>query len=325
MSNKKSNNKNDGEINIPSDVKEFAKANYKKYKKNNKGYYDSKKERKETYMLYLLDLLPKTIMFMVKYGYIKNDELQKTKDKVYAKFIEDDFNEFIIKEIEDGAEIENIKYLPIIYREIMGEMNRLNNEALAEDPNAKLPHDMRLMVECVKAIMKKKLKKMKKADVPMKVAFDTLCIIPCDDALESSQFYRIRMFYECLYEHAKTTAIPFNALMDVIVKKEKYYSMFITFALLERKEKFTSLTDSQKKLYMDISNWCFDTMENKIDDANLNTMLKVYVSKRRRDESQGKDSNRRYVLSTLSETDYERIAKTVKNMIAKDDSLKKYL
>ena len=42
MAGNKNNNKR--RVHIPSDVKEFAKADFKKFKKRNKDYYDSKKE-----------------------------------------------------------------------------------------------------------------------------------------------------------------------------------------------------------------------------------------------------------------------------------------
>ena len=64
------------QVKINADAKEFASATFKKYKKHNGDYYDSKKELKESYNLYLVDLLPATIEFVVKYGHIKNEEIQ---------------------------------------------------------------------------------------------------------------------------------------------------------------------------------------------------------------------------------------------------------
>ena len=51
-------------VRIPDEVKEFGKAKYKKYKKENKEYFDSKKEMKESFyssqaynLQYVIDFL----------------------------------------------------------------------------------------------------------------------------------------------------------------------------------------------------------------------------------------------------------------------------
>lgn len=319
MSNK---NKN-GSIRINEDAKEFAKITFKRYKKEQGDYYDSKKELKSSYAMYLIDLLPGTIEFIVKYGYINKEEVQNVKVEIYKKINDPDFIKLIKKELKNGNKIDNIKLLPIIIKEILMEGKKLNDEALAKDPNAKL-YDMSDLVELSQLILKKKMKKLGKLGISSNVAFDALSIIPCDKALESSQFYRIHSLYECLYEHAKSSAIPFAELMNGMIEPS-YYPAFITFALLERKEKFTKLTDAQKKLYLDISNWCFDTMENSLNKEEISTIIKTYVAGRKKDESQGKDGNRRYALSSLSATDYEKISKVINKMVAEDDTIKKYL
>lgn len=316
-------NKNGQQVKINSDAKTFASSTFKKYKKQNGDYFDSKKELKSSYAMYLIDLLPDTIEFVVKYGYINKEEVQQTKAAIYAKINDPDFIKVLKKELKNDNKIKNIKLLPIIIKEILMEAKRVNDAALAEDPNAKI-YDMSDLVELAQMILKKKMKKMEKAGISSTVAFDALSIIPCDDALETSQFYRIHALYDCLYEHAKGTAIPFADLMEVLVGEE-YYPVFITFALLERKEKFLKLTDAQKSLYLEISNWCFKTMEKDLKKEEVESIIKTYVAGRKRDEAQGKDGNRRYALSSLSADDYERISKVITKMVAEDDSIKKYL
>ena len=158
----------------------------------------------------------------------------------------------------------------------------------------------------------------------MAVSFDILSVIPKDEVLESSQNYRIHMLMDTLYEHAKSKAIPFATIMNILVGEE-FYPMFTVFALLERKEKFGTLTDAQKVLYLDISNWVFNTMEKDLTKDQLQEVVNTYIRSRRRDDAQNKDGNRRYALSTLSETDYPRISSFIKKLIANDDTLKKYL
>jgi hypothetical protein len=172
--------------------------------------------------------------------------------------------------------------------------------------------------------LKKKLKKFEKEGVDEALALDALSIIPKKSVLDVSSTYRIHMLMEVLYEHAKNKTVPFATMLDILVG-EKYYPTVTVFALLERKEKFGTLTDSQKVLYLEITNWVFNTMEKEFSKEQLAAIINKYISARRRDESQNKDGNRRYALSTLSETDYPRISGFIKEMIAKDNSIQKYL
>ena len=310
-------------IHINPDVKDFANLTLKKYKKKNEEYYESKKELKSSYNMFLIDLLPAAIEFVVKYGYIDDQEVQDTKIQIYAKLNDPDFIKVIKKEIKKGNKIENIKLLPIIIKEILIEANKANADILKNDPNAKT-YDMSDLMELSNMILKKKIKKLTKIGVSEAIAFDILSIIPTDDALKASQFYRIRSFYETLYEHAKGAAIPFADVVDCIFT-DIYKTPLIVFALLERKEKFSKLTDAQKALYLDISSWCFNTMEKDLDKNECEQVIKLYVNGRRRDESQGKDGNRRYQLSSLSSEDYPKINKVITKMTTENESIKKYL
>lgn len=316
-------NGNNGGVRIHEDALDFAKITFKKYKKKYADDYDSKKEVKSGYYMFLADLLPKTIEFVVKYGYIKNEEVQETKDAIFSKLSDEGFVKFLKKLIKDGEKIENIKQLPIVIKEIVMAADKYNTEELAKNPNASIV-DVSDLIELSQLIMKKKLKKFEKEGVDAALAFDVLSVIPKDDVLTSSQNYRIHMLMDTLYEHAKSKTVPFATIMEILVGEE-FYPMFTVFALLERKEKFGTLTDAQKTLYLDISNWVFNTMEKDLTKDQLQEVVNTYIRSRRRDESQNKDGNRRYALSTLSETDYPRISSFIKKLIANDDTLKKYL
>ena len=126
-----------------------------------------------------------------------------------------------------------------------------------------------------------------------------------------------------MYEHAKKEDVPYALIMENIVD-ETYFPTFIAFSLLERKDKFSRLDDNQKKLYLTISNWCFDTME-KLRKEEIEAIVNTFITSRKRDEGNGKDSARRYALSSLSEADYPKICKVITKMIADNDSIKKYL
>ena len=326
MSKKKKNQQpqqSGNKIRIHEDAIQFAKMSYKKFKKKYGDNYDSKKEVKNAFFLYLIDRLPKAIEFVVRYGHIQNDEVKKTKDGIYEHLVNEDFIKILKKELKAGTKIDSIKLLPIIIADIVAITDRNNAEALAEDPKAKV-YDMSDLIEVSQIILKKKLKKFKKANINEKLAFDCLSVIPTDDVLTVSQNYRIRQLFDVLYEHARNEAIPVADVMKVIAGAE-YYPVIVVFALLERKEKFGTLTESQKNFYLAVSNWAFNVMEKDLSKEELTTVLNTYVRARRRDEANGKDGNRRYVLSTLSADDYPRIAGKVNQMMTYNDQLKKYL
>ena len=302
-------------IRINDNVKEFAKLTLKKYKKENGNFFDSKKETKASYYMSLVDLLPDVIEFVIKHGHLPNQEIQEIKTYIYQKLTDYDFIKVLKKEIKHGNKIKNIKLFPIIIREILEEAKKVNDQLLAQN--------MDDIQELLQIILKKRLKKFAKAGIDAATALDILSVIPCDDALNISQFYRIKSFFDCLYEHVKGVAIPFETIMELITDEE-YYPMFITFALLERKERFAKFTEAQKTLYVDISTWCFKTMESSKTDT-IKSIINVYINGRKRDDSQGKDGNRRYNLATLVPDDYPKITKVINAMLSHDDSIKKYL
>lgn len=309
-------------IRINEDVREFAKLTLKKYKKENGNFFDSKKETKESYYMSLVDLLPEVIMFVVKFGHVQNEEIQNVKTLIYQKLTDYDLIKVLKKELKNKNKIKNIKLFPIIIQEILEEAKKVNDQLLAQDKNAET-YRMDDIQELLQIILKKRLKKFAKAGIDTATSLDVLSIIPCDEALDISQFYRIKSFFDCLYEHVKGVAIPFETIMS-LVTSEEYYPMFITFALLERKERFAKFTEAQKTLYVDISTWCFKTMEGLKSDA-IKSIINVYINGRKRDDSQGKDGNRRYNLSTLVPDDYPKTTKVINAMLSHDESIKKYL
>lgn len=313
-----SENKN--KFKVPSEVKEFAKASYKKYKKHND--FDSKKEAMKSFNLYLMDMLPEVIEPMVKYGYLIKREEPEIHNAVLNKFCNEDFIKSVKKELKRGNKIKNIKLFPIIIGEMIETINSQNAQILSENPNATVYTGSDL-IELGQMILSKKIKKFTKAGIDENIAFDVLSIIPTDSCLEKSYNFRIASFEKVLYEHSKAKVIPFAEIMNLLVDKE-WYAPFIKFFLCERKEVFGHLTDNQKAFYLSVSNWCFDTLES-LDRISIERILDTIIQARKIDESKGKDSPRRYSLTSLSETDYPRIFKMVQKKVSESEVNKKYL
>ena len=111
--------------------------------------------------------------------------------------------------------------------------------------------------------------------------------------------------------------------MKLVFKDEEYIGSVITFALLERKEKIATFSEGQKKLFNDITEYCFKKMENMSKD-DIGSILKAYVENRQRDDKANRDTNRRYYISSLPENDFPKILKVVERMCSANEDIKKY-
>ena len=319
---KEKNEKKNSGFKIPEDAKKLAKLNPKKFKKDSKDYYDTKKELKKAYYAQIMDYLPVSIQLLVRYGHVP--EVKELKDSIYEKITDEDFVKYLTKEIKDDYEFDNMELLPNIIYDIVKEAARQTELEKTANPDQKEEYDVSDLVELSQLILKKKIKKMVKAGIDKDVAFDVLSTIPTPNILKKSQYFHIRALFTVLYEHAKTMDINFEEIIKILFKDDdSYIEHIITFALLERKEKISNFNDSQKKLFNDITEYIFKTLEDMKRDR-IYKILKSYCEARSRDEKQNRDTNRRYYISSLPENDYPKILKVVEKICEDNDSLKKY-
>lgn len=317
----KNKNGNRKDFKLPDEVKSFIKIDFKRFKKKEGDYYDSKKQLKKAYFAQLVDLLPQVLAVLVKNG--NAPSVRENRNAIYKKICDVDFLKYLRKEIKKGCEFDNLILLPTVCYDIVMEAKRQEAARNADNPDQEVTFDVSDVVGLADDILKKKVKKLKKDGIDETVAFDILCVIPTPKILQRSQQYHIRRFFTVLYEHAKTKEINFAKIVKHVFKDEDYIPSVITFALLERKEKIGNFTETQKKLFNDITEYCFTTLEEfKKDD--IYAVLKAYVDIRRRDENQGKDTNRRYYISSLPESDYPKILKTVTRLCDLNELNKKY-
>lgn len=314
-------------IRIPDEVKEFGKMKYKKYKKENKEYFDSKKELKENYYSALTYNLQYVIDFLVQKRHIQEDNVQDAKNKCYAQIAGEEgegFVKYLTKAYKNGDldGMQNIELLPILLYEMIAEINKQNQIRKSENPEAALydPSDLYNLAEL---ILKKKLKKFAKKEVNENLAFDLLCVVPCKKAMKYSQYFRIKSVFDLMYQHAAKEKVDFKKVIKLLFKGE-YDIEIINYALQERKEKCEKFNASQKALFNDINEWVFNTLEDMNKDI-IEDIISTYIKTRKRDASRGRDGNRRYFLSSLPETMYPRICKAVNKAKSQDASVSKYL
>lgn len=316
-------NQRGGEFKIPKIVSKFANKTWKKYWKENKDVFDSKKDGLKEFCLYLQDMMPDVVEFLIRYGHINNEEVKQVKNDCFAKIINEDFIKYLgkrIKKDEDYAK--ELKMFPILVREIGMAAEQENQKALAQNPQAAV-YDMSDLYEISKKLMKKQMKKMMEIGISEEMAFDLLSLIPSPKAMQYSPVYRIRNLFNSLYEWSKSKAVPFKDIMNIIVKEEQYTN-FIVFALLEKREVLSNMSDAQKNLYTDITTWCVETMEG-MNPHDITEIINAYIKARNRDESNGKDCARRYNLSVLTSEDYPHINAVITRMVAENGDIQKYL
>ena len=316
------------------EAEEFAKLSPKRYRKKYGGgideYDDYKKKKKkkkkidkDLYYTELLDrLAPDVIEWCLRYGF--RPENQPLRDKVYARINDPKFLKWVNSYLGEYKNLKDVRLLPVILRDIIIECDKRNHQA-ANDPNIEEVDTEAATALCL-TILKKPMKKMVKKGIEERLAFASLAIIPHIDIMEYSPSFRLSTLVSGLYNYSKGASVPFGSVVHELFKKDetdRWIRALMVFVLLERKEKFGTLTDNQKKLYMDITTWVFKTLENS-DKETIRIVLNDYVRARQRDDRAGKDTNRRYALSSLSEQEYKNITNVMKAMIFNDESIAKY-
>lgn len=309
---------------IPDSVKAFAKASYKKHKKDCGDFYDSKKALRRDYFDSLTVDLPDVIDWLLRNSHKPQEEIQNLKNACYEKFAGEDgpqYMKYLLDYVDDyGVEdIPNIEYFPIILGEIIADIIKYNEDH-QDGGKVEEPTDL---YKLASRILKKRIKKAEKKGIPENIAFDLLTVMPVKDAAKYSPYFRVKSVFELLYHYGAETAIPFDATMKFLFD-ENDYKYVIGYALQERKEKYRSFNELQKNLFNTISTWCFAELED-MEKSGIREVLNKYIEVRKRDAQQGKDGNRRYYISSLPEKDYPKICKVVADLITADAENKKYL
>jgi hypothetical protein len=314
---------------IPDEVKSFATWDREAYHKRVKGVY-SKKEEKHYYWEDKLICLGTAIEFFCRFGNNQDPKIQELKGQTYAQFVDRD--QKLIKKIMkviksgEGEMIENLNYLPIILREILTDATKFNAQIEAKSPEVEGEEPIPVESICALAelILKKKIKKLTKKDIPENLAFDLLLVMPEKDALRFGKYTRAKYLFDVLYMYAENNVlidVPaiFKALVDT-----NDYPVVIGYALQERKEKTKGFNDNQMKFFVDVNEWIFDIMED-MDDSEIRNIIQNYIRIRKKDSAAGKDGNRRYFLSSLPEDDYPNVSRIIKNIKAQQPDCEKFL
>ena len=83
-------------------------------------------------------------------------------------------------------------------------------------------------------------------------ALDVLSVIPTNDAMKYSKYFRAKSVLEILYMHAAKKQIDFKKVIKLLVDEENY-DVFISYALQERKEKVQKFNENQKTFFNEVT------------------------------------------------------------------------
>ena len=320
----KNNGKNN--IDVPKDVLRMSKITLKKFKKKKveEGEDFSKKELKKAYMDELIDYLPETIDFLLRYGGIQTNEMKDLRNSIYGKIADHKFIKYLTKQIKDDEDVGDIRLLPAIIRDIISEVKMQEEKDKQQNPNANISYDTSDILNLSQLILKKKIKKADKdLGIDPDVALDLLMVIPHKSMLKDRQInYRLRLFMNVLYEHAKTADINYESCLKLVGLNE-YAQSVVVFNLLERRSKFNNFNENQQKLFIAINEWMLNQLE-EMNRTDLESVLKLYTDLRKRDASQNRDEDRRYFLKSVPEDEFPNLKKVINHMIDSNGDIEKF-
>lgn len=317
---------NNNRNSVPKAVERFGEMSFKSFYKKNKHYYDKKKEARYDFYFQLLDDLPEVIDFFCQKGHVQQPWVQEPKTLCYGQFLnkedKDRFVEFLTKVVkEEGKDaFENMIFLPIMLREMIQGIIEYNTTREEGTPEMDPPDKLFALSE---AILKKRLKKFAKAGMDQSMAFDLLSVMPDTKAIKYSPYFRVREVFDILYRYAETLNIDFGKVISFLFDSNDY-NFIIGFALQEKKDKQKGFNEKQKGLWMQITKWTFEELED-MDERDIRDILKNYITLRKKDSLESKDGNRRFYISSLPEDDYPTIVKIVKQIKNQDPDAEKYL
>lgn len=313
----------------PDEVLDFMDLNYSDYKKEFKKEL-GKKECKRRYLEEVVELVPYASNYVFNSGYIESEA--EVGEHLQKMLLSEKTINAIIKECKnDDYYKDSLNTLPYFIRAMLIDMKEHQEQVQEEDEEA-LIAVREALIKLINIIFEKKLNKLEKKGVDKAIALDLLSILvktgPDHDRIK---FYQISEAFRTLYDYADKEPdliapgkpLDFIDLMSTIAGKDNI-PMIIQFALNERNDKKTSMTDKQKAYWDHITQSIFSALE-EYDKDEIDAILISYIDNRKRDYQNGKDSARRFHIVDLPESEFPKTIKRVRKLIADDESNKQYL
>lgn len=328
--NQRNNNKPQTRRPMRSDeILDFMDLNYSDYKKEYKKEL-GKKECKRRYLDEVVELVPYASDYVFNNGYLESEA--EVGEHLAQMLSSEKTISAIIKEAKDDDYYkESLTTLPYFIRAMLMDM-RANNENVSEEDEGAFTAIREALIKLVNLICDKRLNKLEKKGVDRAIALDLSCIlVRTGERLDRVKFYQISEAFRSLYEYAEKEPdlvapgkpMDFIDLMATLVGKSNI-PLIIQFALNERNDKKTNMTDKQKNYWDHITQSVFSALE-QYDKDEIRAMLTNYIDTRKKDYQAGRDSARRFHIVDLPEAEFPKTVKEVRKLITLDESNKQYL
>lgn len=314
--------------------KKFAKKNgiRLKGKGMSKGErkYNAKRLKKE-YSEFAISGLNKAVKIMAENP--EHKKIGKVKDGVENIITNPDVMNRVAKIYKKHPDqYSNMIFMPYI---IMNTLVYYNRKDLPEEEKAVAETlDTESLVTFCEKILKKKIKRYKKAGLTKEQSFQLATVIPTSKLFASDRVWYRRLIQQ-MYDLAEKDHIEpetiIRAAMKVdkkknISKKDFLRGFFTEFILQKSTNKNAKFTDTQKELHENLINAALVYLDNQ-KSKDLRDILKTYIKRRKKAEAYKSDGKRviKFIDHATSNTPYENIKKVVQKLIEDDDQNEIYL
>lgn len=328
-------------ISIPKSVSELKMSIKKFAKKNNirlkkVGKKEKKRNLKKLRSLYSKSAiigLDKAVKIISENPQAEGKKIEKVKAAIEKVITNNTVMEDIAKLYKkDPDKYKNLIFLPhmiintLLYysQEDLSEQDKAIGESLDKDS----------LIDFCRKVLKRIIKKYKKAGFDDTVAFKLAEIVPSSKLLlNNRQWYK--KLIQSLYAMAETTEIDYKKILSAVMKVDKkksirkselLYRFYSEFILTKMTNKTHSYTDTQKDLHESMMEDTLNYMES-LKSAKLRRMLKEYIKHRKTAEEYKNDSKRviKFTDYATNNSAFAKIKNCVLELISDNSTNELYL
>lgn len=248
---------------------------------------------------------------------ITNPEVMKRVAKIYRK---------------NPEAYSNMMFMPYI---IMNTLVYYNSENIS-DEEKEIGKDLNTeaLVEFCEKILKKEIKRYRKAGLSKEMAYQMATVIPTSKLFTNNRTWYKRLINQ-MYEIAEREPVDIDVILRAVTKldkkktikkKEFLEGFFSTFILQRTSNKNAKFTDNQKELHEGLIERTLVYLDNQKSRV-IKDILKKYIKSRKVAESYKNDSKRviKFVDHANSNSPYANISNAVRSLIETNASNELYL
>lgn len=333
MSDKKKIKIPESVLNLRMSPKKYAKKhniriNGKKISKKELKY--NKKKLKKEYSEFAINGLNKAVKIMAENP--EHKKIDKVKDGVENIITNPAVMKRIAKIYRKNPEsYPNMMFMPYI---IMNTLVYYNNENISdEEKEIGANLDSEALIEFCEKILKKEIKKYKKAGLSKTVSYQIATVIPTNKLFERNRTWYRRLIQQ-MYEIAATDNVDVDTIINAVIKIDKkgigkkdfLEGFFTEFILQKSTNSNAKFNDRQKELHEGLIERTLIYLDNQ-KTKTTRAILKEYIRRRKVAEEYKTDTKRviKFTDHANSNSPYENIKKSVQDLIEANPSNELYL